>query len=267
MADFGVAYIQQDTSKPLRCDLASGTKQYLAPEVFTKSHIHGPESDFWSLGVIAYELLYKKRPFEKHAPADHIKYLERGLEIYNAVQSYPFFSKSRHDDIAEYKDFNNDDRLSLSDQSSPPSTSSPGRSMIYSATPTGSPIGSPFGSPFGSPTRSPYSTKELSVAKRLVSGHYDKELPDKFPCILKETAPNKASFDTLITPNNSLYINEEEEDDWYQELPPPYMGYYIVTHWAVHIDYNDLDPELRKIPVARYYFIRFISIILITIII
>jgi len=56
--------------------LASGTKQYLAPEVFCRAHVHGPESDFWSLGVVAYELLYNCRPFEKHCNVEFITYLE-----------------------------------------------------------------------------------------------------------------------------------------------------------------------------------------------
>ena len=65
----------------LTCTLASGTKQYLAPEVFCKAHIHGQESDFWSLAVVAYELLYAKRPFEKHCNIQYITYLERGLGV------------------------------------------------------------------------------------------------------------------------------------------------------------------------------------------
>lgn len=79
LTDFGVAYVQPQDSPPglpLTCPLASGTKQYLAPEVFTKGHHHGPESDFWSLGVVIYELLFFRRPFDKHVPVSYIQYVE-----------------------------------------------------------------------------------------------------------------------------------------------------------------------------------------------
>ena len=36
--------------KDFLCYSSSGTKQYLAPEVFTRSHAHGPAADYWSLG-------------------------------------------------------------------------------------------------------------------------------------------------------------------------------------------------------------------------
>lgn len=85
LADFGVAFVHHPEDKEnrygdtLTCTLASGTKQYLGPEVFGKEHIHGPEADFWSLAVVAYELLFPKRPFEKHCNIEFITYLERAL--------------------------------------------------------------------------------------------------------------------------------------------------------------------------------------------
>ncbi|RDL37196.1 Protein kinase-like (PK-like) [Venustampulla echinocandica] len=41
----------------------SGTLAYLAPEVYT-GHGYGPGADWWSLGVLFYECIYNKRPFE-----------------------------------------------------------------------------------------------------------------------------------------------------------------------------------------------------------
>ena len=91
LTDFGVAYVQPqghgnefDQSQALCSTLASGTKQYLAPEVFTKGHVHAPESDFWSLGVVAYELLHGIRPFHKHVPNVMISYLQKSREKYSS---------------------------------------------------------------------------------------------------------------------------------------------------------------------------------------
>jgi len=86
LADFGVAHVHtaENSAKfhgTLTSTLASGTKQYLAPEVFCREHIHGPESDYWALAVVAYELLYAKRPYEKHCSISFIHYLENALTV------------------------------------------------------------------------------------------------------------------------------------------------------------------------------------------
>ena len=75
MTDFGVSYIDVGTS--LTCNLSSGTKQYMAPEIFTKTHEHGAAADFWALAVVIFEVMFGKRPFHKHVNVEFTQYLEK----------------------------------------------------------------------------------------------------------------------------------------------------------------------------------------------
>ncbi|TVY39972.1 Serine/threonine-protein kinase [Lachnellula occidentalis] len=59
LADFNVA--SDYTGKALTSK--SGTLAYLAPEVYAGTG-YGPGADWWSLGVLFYECIYNKRPFE-----------------------------------------------------------------------------------------------------------------------------------------------------------------------------------------------------------
>lgn len=74
LTDFGVSCICEDSS--LSCNFSSGTLSYLAPEVLTSSHTHGKGSDYWSLGIVFYEMLYLSKPWKSHCPKEFVRFIE-----------------------------------------------------------------------------------------------------------------------------------------------------------------------------------------------
>ena len=77
LTDFGICHLYKDLPEEEHiCSLSSGTRQYVAPEVLTSTHWHESPSDFWSLGIVAYELIYGERPFAGGCPDDFVEYNE-----------------------------------------------------------------------------------------------------------------------------------------------------------------------------------------------
>jgi serine/threonine protein kinase len=83
LIDFGIAYLSpprsgrsfDDEPEPCVCNHRSGTSQYIAPENFVyQNHFHSYESDFWSLGIVMYEMLFHHRPYEIRVPSAFVKY-------------------------------------------------------------------------------------------------------------------------------------------------------------------------------------------------
>jgi serine/threonine protein kinase len=73
LTDFGISIVSStDNPLPL-CQSSSGTLPYLAPEVLCPGNYHSYQSDFWSLGVTGYELLFGHRPFSCHCSFESIK--------------------------------------------------------------------------------------------------------------------------------------------------------------------------------------------------
>jgi serine/threonine protein kinase len=65
VADFGIAKILDEHGETTASGVGPGTPAYMAPEqVRGESRRIGPASEVWTLGVILYELLTGRRPFE-----------------------------------------------------------------------------------------------------------------------------------------------------------------------------------------------------------
>ena len=79
LADFGLAkFLQPDQSTKSFC----GTAEYLAPEILDMSG-HGFSVDWWTLGILLYEMLAGYPPFQDDDPMNIYR------KIINTKPRYP----------------------------------------------------------------------------------------------------------------------------------------------------------------------------------
>jgi serine/threonine protein kinase len=75
LLDFGISVASSEINFLPLSESTSGTLPYLAPEVLAPGNCHSYQIDFWSLGVVAYELFYQQRPFHPHCPEVAIEFV------------------------------------------------------------------------------------------------------------------------------------------------------------------------------------------------
>eukprot|EP00602_Paraphysomonas_sp_CaronLab_P003101 CAMPEP_0185033374 /NCGR_PEP_ID=MMETSP1103-20130426/22238_1 /TAXON_ID=36769 /ORGANISM="Paraphysomonas bandaiensis, Strain Caron Lab Isolate" /LENGTH=407 /DNA_ID=CAMNT_0027569613 /DNA_START=93 /DNA_END=1316 /DNA_ORIENTATION=+ len=85
LTNFSLSY---NNSLNMICTESSGTTGYMAPEVLTSNHSHSIESDFWSLGVVMFELLFGARPFRKHCPKHFVSFVEDTYKDFWATDAH-----------------------------------------------------------------------------------------------------------------------------------------------------------------------------------
>jgi serine/threonine protein kinase len=107
LTDFGISYsadIHEQHHPHHRHPLipistsSSGTRCYSAPEVFTSHHKHSYHADYWSLGMLMYELFFHERPFHDFCPSHYVQFVEIQYEsLWNDLEHPSSSSSSRHE--------------------------------------------------------------------------------------------------------------------------------------------------------------------------
>ncbi|CAD5229050.1 unnamed protein product [Bursaphelenchus okinawaensis] len=87
LADFGTCVKLNDDGKII-CATAAGTPDYISPEVLNSQcseTVYGKEVDYWSVGIILYEMLAGEAPFY----ADSLMRTYQRIQNYETELSYP----------------------------------------------------------------------------------------------------------------------------------------------------------------------------------
>ena len=100
LVDFGISSFS--SSRIPISTSTSGTLPYVAPEVLAVNHFHSTHADFWSLGLIGYELIYYQLPFKRHCPREFVHFVSnKYYKMWKKVLKYNTFYEEDCEDCCE----------------------------------------------------------------------------------------------------------------------------------------------------------------------
>jgi serine/threonine protein kinase len=83
LTDFGIAKVQGGDTKITHTNMVLGTPSYMSPEQFESANV-GPASDIYSFGVVLFEMLAGRCPYEADSMATAMK-----MHLLNPIPSLP----------------------------------------------------------------------------------------------------------------------------------------------------------------------------------
>lgn len=108
LIDMSLAFLGERDHIPV-CESSSGPLRYVAPEIFAPSHRHSFHADFWSLGIVMYELFFHQPPFIDHCPSSYVYFVTNYYEtmwdrIYESVTIERELETMTNSKLPEYND-------------------------------------------------------------------------------------------------------------------------------------------------------------------
>ncbi|XP_019180833.1 PREDICTED: CBL-interacting serine/threonine-protein kinase 7-like [Ipomoea nil] len=89
ISDFGLSALLSEHLKDVFLETTCGTLEYTAPEVMTRQRYDGAKADAWSCGVLLFEFLAGRRPFEGRNTSEMFRAISRREFRFPSAASKP----------------------------------------------------------------------------------------------------------------------------------------------------------------------------------
>ncbi len=80
LGDFGISRLRSNNATSTITVQGAGTLQWMAPEIFVSSK-YGFSSDIYSFGIVLYELVEEKEPYEGFEKISTFEFMKQILDV------------------------------------------------------------------------------------------------------------------------------------------------------------------------------------------